>query len=151
MYVSWVKLSSWIMVTSVKASTCITQNGSSDGQCSWIRIVDGNSKPSHVRNVKNVRNVKLTLPLGESEVFWELEDTSNWAPMKIVHCSLEDEATVVLYRKTYYLKCFLQEKRKKALKVYKCSCQAVRKNRRNQWKLEEGVMKINYVDWITNP
>ena len=66
--------------------------------------------------------------------------------MKIVHCSLEDKATVVLYRKIYCLKYLLQEKREKGLKVDKCSCKAVRKNRMNQWKLEEGLMKIYYLD-----
>ena len=61
--------------------------------------------------------------------------------MKIVHCSLEDKATVVLYRKIYCLKYLLQEKREKGLKVDRCSWY-----RMNQWKLEEGLMKIYYLD-----
>lgn len=37
------------------------------------------------------------------------------------------------------------------MKINKCPCQEIRKNRINQWKLEEGIMKTNYIDWVTNP
>lgn len=32
------------------------------------------------------------------------------------------------------------------MKINKCPCQEIRKNRINQWKLEEGIMKTNYID-----
>lgn len=67
-----------------------------------------------------------------------------------VCCSLQDEARTVIRGKFIALNTWLQEKKKRP-ENSKCPCQEVKKNRINQWKLEEGVMKINYVYWITDP
>lgn len=80
------------------------QNGYSGDSTVELGIVNDKSKPPHVRKVKDTATSQVRGHLGISGI--ELNANEN-----TVHCSLEDEATVVLTGKFIALHIYYKEKK----------------------------------------